>query len=162
MKTRDFMVPLKEYLKPDHTIREAVNMLRKAKRGEGKAGVKGLPVLDAQGGLLGILSMGDILRVVHPFYMSMMDLGDLTWEGMLDKLAREAGCRTVESAMTREVVTVKDDAHLMKCVDQMIRNRVHRLPVLDAAGKVVGTIHERDIFFVIVKAMLEENGCSTT
>jgi CBS domain-containing protein len=31
------------------------------------------------------------------------------------------------------------------------------MPVLDKAGKVVGMVYMRDIFFAITKAMLEEN-----
>ena len=45
----------------------------------------------------------------------------------------------------------------MKCIDYMIRKNVKRLPVVDKTGKVVGMLYERDIFFVIVKAMLNEN-----
>jgi len=158
MKTKDIMEPLTDYLRPDHTIKEAVNLLPKARRCDDRVGVKELPVLDPQGRLLGILSMGDILKVVYPFYMPMMNLGGLTWEGMMITLAKEAGGRTVESAMTREVVTVNDDNHLMKSVDLMLKYKIHSLPVLDAAGKVVGTVYERDLFYVIVKAMLDKEG----
>ena len=46
MKAKDLMIPIQDYLKPDNTLREAVNLLRVAKKGEEKVGVKGLPVLD--------------------------------------------------------------------------------------------------------------------
>jgi acetoin utilization protein AcuB len=59
--------------------------------------------------------------------------------------------------MTRDVMTVKEDAPLMDAVDHMIRKNVKRLPVVDKTGKVVGMLYERDIFFDIVKAMLDEN-----
>lgn len=58
MKAKDLMVPLQEYLKPDNTLKEAANLLRIARKGEEKIGVKALPVLDDTGKLIGILSKG--------------------------------------------------------------------------------------------------------
>jgi len=156
MKARDLMVPLADHLKPDNTIKEAVNLLRSAKRGEERVGVKGLPVLDAQGKLLGILSMGDILKAVYPFYMPMMNLGEFAWDGMVESLAKQAGDRLVETAMTKEVITVVESDSLMKCVDHMIKNKVQRLPVIDDSERVTGMVYERDVFFAIVRAMLQE------
>jgi hypothetical protein len=42
MKAKDLMVPLREYLKPDNTLKDAANLLRIAQRGEEKIGVKAL------------------------------------------------------------------------------------------------------------------------
>jgi len=36
MKAKDLMIPLQEYLTPDHTLKEAANLLRIAGRGEEK------------------------------------------------------------------------------------------------------------------------------
>ena len=66
MKAKDLMIPLQEYLKPDDTLKDAAHLLRIAQRGEEKIGVKALPVLDEGGKLIGILSMGDILKAVYP------------------------------------------------------------------------------------------------
>jgi len=157
MKARDLMIPIQEYLRPDNTLREAVNLLRTARRDEARVGVKGMPVLDEKGMLIGLLSMGDILKAVFPSYMSMMELGDFTWDGMVESLAKKVADKRVGDLMTKNVVTVKDDASLMECVDHMIKRDVKRLIVLDAKDKVVGTLYERDVFNVITQAMLDEN-----
>jgi len=34
MKAKDLMIPLQDYLRPENTLREAVNLLKTAKRGE--------------------------------------------------------------------------------------------------------------------------------
>jgi len=78
MKAKDLMIPLQEYLKPDTTLKEAANILRTAKRDEKRMGVKGLPVLDEKGKVVGFLSIGDSLKAVFPSYMSLMNLGDFT------------------------------------------------------------------------------------
>jgi CBS domain-containing protein len=157
MKVKDLMVPLQDYLRPENTLKEAVNLLRIAKKGEEKIGLKGLPVLDRDGKLVGMLSMTDILKAVHPSYMSLMNLSNFTWDGMVESLAKSAADHKVESVMTKDVITVKEDDPLMECVDLIIKNNIKRLPVIDNKGKVSGMLYERDIFFAIVKAMLEDD-----
>ena len=157
MKAKDLMVPIQDYLKPEATLREAVNLLRVARKGKERQGVKGLPVLDRDGKVVGMLAMRDILKAVYPSYMSMMHLGDFAWDGMVESLAKQVGNDRVEAHMSRDVVTVRQDKPLMECVDHIVTHNVARLVVLDKTDKVVGMLYERDLFFSIVKAMLDEN-----
>ena len=157
MKAKDIMIPIHDYLKPDNTLKEAVNLLRTGFRGENRVGVMGAPVLDDKGNLVGMLSMTDILKAVYPSYMSMMNLGGFTWDGMLESLAKKAGNRKVKDLMTSPVITVREDDPLMECVDLILRKRIRRMPVLDKSYKVVGMVYLRDVFFAITKAMLEED-----
>jgi CBS domain-containing protein len=158
MKARDLMIPLHEYLTPDTTLSEAANILRTARRDEEKIGVKGLPVLDKDGKMVGFLSIGDILKAVFPPYMSLMDLGEFTWDGMVEDMAKKVKDKKVSEMMTTKVISVPENAPLMECVDHMIKNNVKRLPVIGKDGKVIGILYERDVFFVITKAMLNESG----
>jgi CBS domain-containing protein len=103
-----------------------------------------------------MLSMGDILKSVHPAYMDLMNLGEFTWDGMLEETAKKVAGKKVATIMTKDVTMVKEDAPLMDAVDHLIRRNVKRLPVVDKEGKVVGMLYERDLFFAIVKAMLNE------
>ena len=157
MKAKDFMIPIQDFLSPDNTLKEAVNFLRIAKKGEERVGLKGLPVVNKNGKMIGMLSMTDVLKAVHPAYLSLMNLGNFTWEGMVESLAKRVAEKKVEEVMSKEVVTVKEDDSLMECVDLMIKNNIKRLPVLDDAGKVAGMIYQKDIFFAIVKAMLDDD-----
>lgn len=160
MKAKDLMIPLQEYLKPDASLKEAANILRTAKRDEERFGVKGLPVIDEKGTMVGFLSMGDILKAVFPSYLSLMNLGDFTWDGMVEDLAKKVKDRKVSEMMTQKVITVNEDSSLMECVDHMLKNNVKRLPVMGKDGKVTGILYERDIFFTITKTMLNENNGS--
>jgi len=157
MKAKDLMIPLQEYLKPETTMKEAANILRTAKRDEERCGVKGLPVLNAAGKMIGFLSMGDILKAVFPSYMGLMNLGDFTWDGMVEDMAKKAGNKKVSDMMTREVISVEEDSSLMECVDHMLKHNVKRLPVIGKDGKIAGILYERDVFFAITRAMLNEN-----
>ena len=157
MKAKELMIPIRDFLSPENTLKDAVKLLKTARRDVERQGVKALPVLDAHQKVIGILSMQDILKAVYPSYMSMMNLGNFTWDGMVESLAKQAGNEKVTSHMSRDVMTVQENDSLMECVDLMIKHHVKRLPVLDQAGKVVGMIYERDIFYVITRAMLDEN-----
>lgn len=157
MKAKDLMILLHDYLKPENTLKEAVNLLKTARRGEERIGVKGLPVLDEDGKLVGMLSMRDILKAVFPFYLTMMELGEFTWDGMVEGIAKRSANKLVRDIMSKVVITVHEDAPLMECVDHMIKHNIKRLPVINRSGRVVGMLYERDVFFAITKAMLDEN-----
>ncbi len=157
MKAKDLMIPLQEYLIPDNTLKEAADLLRVARRGEEKIGVKALPVLDSSGSLIGILSIGDILKAVHPAYMDLMNLGRFTWDGMVETFAQKAAGKQVKNLMTPKVITVKEDATLMECIDYMLKNNVKRVPVLNKDNRVTGMLYERDVFYEIAKSMINEN-----
>lgn len=153
MKAKDLMIPLQEYLTPDHTLKEAANLLRIARRGEEKIGVKALPVLDTKEKLIGILSIGDVLKAVYPKYMYQMDLGSFTWDGMVEKIAKKMAGRKVRDFMTQMVITVKEEAPIMECIDHMLKHNVKRVPVLNKENRVIGILYERDIFYFITDAM---------
>lgn len=156
MKTKDLMIPVKKCLRPDNTIQEAVNFL-KTNANEKHQGGEVLPVLNPSGALIGILSMHDILKAIHPSYLSMTeaDLGNFTWDGMAESLAKEAGNKKIDAFMTPNVATVRENDFLMECVNLMIKRNVHQLPVLDDRGKLAGMIYERDIFYAITEVMLD-------
>jgi CBS domain-containing protein len=158
MKAKDLMIPLQEYLTPDHTLKEAANLLRMARRGEEKIGVKALPVLNSEGLLIGILSIGDILKAVYPKYMYLMDLGSFTWDEMVEAIAKKMADGKVRDFMTQMVITVKEDSAIMECIDHMLKNNVKRVPVLNKGNKVIGMLYERDIFYFITDAMQNSAG----
>lgn len=157
MKAKDIMIPFHEYLKPENTLKEAANILKIAKRNEESTGVSGLPVIDNSGIMKGFLSINDILKAVFPSYMGIMNLGDFIWDGMVENIAKKVKDKMVSDVMTTDVITIPEDAPLMECVDHILKNNINNLPVIDKQGKVIGILYERDVFYAITEAMLEEN-----
>lgn len=153
MKAKDLMILIEEHLKPEMTLKDAALVLNAIKGKEPVTGIKGLPVLDSTGRMIGFLSIGDILKAVFPAYMSLMNLGDFAWDGMVEDMAKKAKDRKVSEVMTIRVISVNEDAPLMECVDHMLRNNIKKLPVTDKAGKVTGILYEKEIFSAIVRAM---------
>ncbi len=156
MKARDIMEPMSDTLTPDRTIKEAVRVMKMAKRGEQRVGVKGMVVVDEEGNLLGMLSIKDILRAIIPEYMKMAELGEFTWEGMLEKMAKRVEDMKVADVMTKEVITVEEDAPLMEVADTIVKKNLQRVPVIGKDGKPVGIIYVRDLYWALVKALVGE------
>lgn len=158
MKAKDLMVPVHDFLSQEDTLKDAVNLLQIARRGEEKIGTKGLPVLDVNGRLAGMLSMRDVLRIMLPSYMTTLNLGGFSWDGMVEDIARKMGDKRIGDIMTKVVFKVDEEAPLMECIDQMVKHNIKRLPVVNGSGQVKGMLYERDVFFAVTKAMLEEGG----
>lgn len=157
MKAKDVMESVQEYLRPYNTLKESANILMTVKCRKGETGVRGLPVLDNEGRLIGFLAWSDIINAVFPPYMSLMELGEFTWDGMVEDMAKKVKSKKVSELMTKEVISVKEESPLMECVADMIKHRIKSLPVLNKEHKVVGILYDRDIFYAITKVMLEEN-----
>ncbi len=156
MKVKDIMEEVKDHLSPDDTIKDAVNKMRVVRRNDCLVGVKGMIVLDAGGDLVGMVSIKDILKAIIPFYMSMTELGEFTWEGMLVEMARKVSDRKVEEIMTKDVITVSEDAPLMECADRIVKHNLQRVPVLNGEKRVVGIVYIRDIYHAIVQALFDK------
>ncbi|HEC96656.1 MAG TPA: CBS domain-containing protein [Nitrospirae bacterium] len=157
VKAKEIMEPVKETLTPKTTLKDAVNRMRIARRGKGWAGVKGMIVLD-NGNLAGIVSIKDILRAIIPSYLALTELGEFTWDGMLEEMAKKVADKKIEEIMTRDVITVSEDAPLMECADLVVKHSLQRIPVLDKDKKVVGMIYIRDMYQAIVQALFDKEG----
>ena len=120
---------------PDTTIVEAANtMLQKH--------VSGLPVVDAKGKLVGIISEGDFIR--------RSEIGTQRKRGQFLKFilgpgkeatdfVREHGRKVAEIMTTEPLVTVNEGTTLEEIVALMEKNNVRRLPVM-TGDKVVGIV----------------------
>ncbi len=85
--------------------------------------ITGLPVVNADGTVAGILTEKDVLKLLH---------NDQTQAG------------TVEEYMTAKVVCFEQDDNLTDIVDCLMLNRFRRVPIIDK-GRLVGIISRKDI-----------------
>ena len=102
-------------LGPDRPLREAYQLMRRFK-------ISGVPIVDGQGRLIGIITNRD-----------------LQFERNLDQPIREAMTR--ENLVTAPVGTSLDDAERI-----LAKHRIEKLPVVDAGGVLKGLITVKDIF----------------
>ncbi|MSO73117.1 MAG: CBS domain-containing protein [Rhodospirillaceae bacterium] len=133
MKSSDVMTQKVISIGPDASVSDAVQLMVKYH-------VSGLPVLDQDGRLQGIVTQGDFLRRSElgtekrrPRWISFL-LG-------LNTLAAEyvqRHGRKVSEIMTRSVAVVEEDTPLADVVELMERRHIKRLPVV-RAGRVVAS-----------------------
>jgi CBS domain-containing protein len=157
-EARDIMEPAPPFLLATDSVRDAVYKMYAGRAGAGTEGVPGLVVLDAGGSLAGLVSQHDVLRAILPAYMTMVDLSEFTWDEMLGEMALKMAVKTVAEVMNPGAVSVAEDAPLMECVDLVVLHNLESVPVLDAAGKVVGVVYVRDLYRAIAEALFPEEG----
>ncbi len=117
--------------------------------------ISGLPVLDADRHLVGIISETDLMwretDVTPPPYIMLLDsVIYLENPGRYEKELHKALGQTVGEVMSSTpVTTTTPDMLLSKAAKVMHDRKVHRLPVLDSAGHVVGILTRGDIIRVM-------------
>ena len=124
---------------PDTSIVEAAGIMLKRH-------VSGLPVVDAAGKLVGIVSEGDFIR--------RGEIGTQRKRGRWLKFILGPGKsasdfvhehgRKVSEVMTTSPLTITEDAALAEIVDIMERNNVKRLPVMNGE-RVVGIVSRANL-----------------
>jgi CBS domain-containing protein len=132
----------------DDTIDEAL-----AKMADNK--VSGLPVLDVDGCLQGIITESDVL--LKGQYLSSDEYARpnslfAPRPGGVKEAQRRAQAELVEDAMTKRVLTFMEDSLVVDIARAMIEHAVNRVPIVDGC-KVVGIISRRDV----VKALAKES-----
>lgn len=56
--------------------------------------------------------------------------------------------------MTTPAIVIREHAHIAYAAVLMLKNRVHRLPVVDSNGALVGIVSRTDVFEPVVPEML--------
>ncbi|HOI08094.1 MAG TPA: CBS domain-containing protein [Deltaproteobacteria bacterium] len=150
------MIPITAHLKPGDEIHAFARTMRKLRNEDGTCGISSLPVLEDDGRLVGIVSIHELLKAIHPPYLSLEHLSQFTWDGMLESMARRLMGKRVSDLMTSPEDAVEEDRPLMECVNHMLRRCITTLPVVDGAGRLKGMIYESSIFFAVAEPVFPE------
>jgi CBS domain-containing protein len=144
MQVRDVMTQKVISIGADEATLKAARVMLQNK-------VSGLPVVDADGNLVGIVTEGDFLRRgelgtqrQRPKWLEF-----LIGPGRLADEYVHASGRRVREVMTDDPCTVREDDALEKVVDLMERRRIKRLPVM-RDGKVVGIVSRSNLMHALV------------
>jgi len=114
-----------------------------------------LPVIDKRGHCAGIISASDIMEIARDLNDELRDLGsgnEVSYQWLQDKLEGHDMSRyTVGEYMSRNVATITGETMLAEAAREMLRHRVHRLPVVDRSERVLGIISTMDILAAFVE-----------
>jgi CBS domain-containing protein len=145
MQVGDIMTQPAITVQPETTIAEAARLMLQRH-------ISGLPVVDAAGQVIGVVTEGDLLRRAE----TGTEKRHRRWLEFMISPGRLAGeyagahARKVGDIMTDEVIFVSPDDPLDAAVRLMEQRRVKRLPVI-AGGRLVGIISRANL----VRALLE-------
>jgi CBS domain-containing protein len=146
MKVKEIMQREITSVRPDISAKEALDLLFKMQ-------ISGLPVIEAQGRLVGMFTEKDILTNILPSYIE--SVGSFVYEEnpkSIRKRFQDLLNLSVSQLMRKDVVTVDEDVGLCEVARIMLIQKVRRIPVLNKEKKVVGIIAREDI----IKAYLKE------
>jgi CBS domain-containing protein len=145
MKAHEIMLRHVITATPEMAIDDAVNLMISHR-------ISGLPVVDATGRVVGMLSERDLLRRAE----LGTELKTPAWRAWLAGAGRAARdyvrthARRVDEIMTAPAISITPDTGLSEVVAVMESRRIRRLPVL-RDGKLVGIITRSDL----VRALMQ-------
>jgi len=119
--------------------------------------ISGVPVIDKEENLIGVLSEKDILKAMFPDVEQIMQEGAKTdfesiegdYKNLLDK--------NVGELMTQTVASVQPDMPLLKAASMMCVKKIRRIPVTDEYNKLIGIISIGDVHKAIFQESLLKN-----
>jgi CBS domain-containing protein len=126
-------------IEPDGSVSEAVRIMLQRH-------ISGLPVIDKEGRLVGIVTEGDFLRRAETGTQRRRPrwLEYLIGPGRLAEEYTHSHGRKVDQIMTADPVIVSEDASLDEIVRTMERHRIKRLPVV-RGEEVVGIVSRANL-----------------
>ena len=122
-RAENFMITDPITIHPENTVEEAINLMH-------EFGIGGIPVVDHDHVLLGIITNRDL------------------------RFEKE-GDRPVREVMTRELVTTDDTIDLMEAANILQEHKIEKLPIVDQGRRLVGLVTYKDI----TKAKDRPNSC---
>jgi CBS domain-containing protein len=109
--------------------------------------ISGVPVLDDDDTVLGVVSEADILvkergRAESPLFHRLLEL---------DTASEKYGAQDAADAMTAPAVTIRPTRSVSEAASLMLERGVNRLPVVDPHGRLVGIVTRADLVRAFVR-----------
>ena len=120
--------------------------------------ISGVPVVDSQRKIVGIISEGDLVfqqkKLNPPVFLSFFDgVIQVGKSAFFDEI-KKISAFLVKDLMTKEdLIIAKETADVSEVASLLIENKVNRIPIVDDENKVVGIVTRYDI----IKANYEKN-----
>ena len=117
--------------------------------------ITALPIVDSKRHCVGILSASDLIEVARELGDELSDLthvSDVSRKWLLERLKdHDLGQKPLATRMTGAVASVSPDASLVHAASEILRHRVHHLPVVDEQRHLAGIISTIDLLGAFVE-----------
>ncbi|MEW6076200.1 MAG: CBS domain-containing protein [Thermodesulfobacteriota bacterium] len=147
IRARDIMTRDVITVAPETDIAQAAGILLKNH-------INGVPVINRQGELVGMLCQSDLItqqkRFPLPSIFTFLDgIFSLTSAKALEKEIQKIAATTVADAMTPDPVSVEPDTAIDEVASLMVEKHFHTIPVVDD-GRLVGVLGKEDVLKMLV------------
>ncbi len=129
------------------TVHEALQLMAENR-------VAALPVIDRQGRCIGIISTSDLIDLTRDIEAGLDELirtDELLWGSLIGKIGEGAAQQSVMDLMSESVASAQPDDLLADAASRMLREHVHRLPVVDSKQRLLGILSMTDILAAFVE-----------
>jgi CBS domain-containing protein len=130
---------VRQWMSRPAIIAPATMLLPEARQLLRERRIRRIPVIDAEGRLLGIVTEGDINRVSESHVTDVRDYN----------LYHRVGDLPIGDIMTPDPITVTPDMPIIEVAQRLLEHRIGGVPVVEH-DHVVGVITESDLFRLIV------------
>jgi CBS domain-containing protein len=155
MKARHIMTTGVVSVRPESQLSEMLQIMLDRR-------ISGVPVVDAGGKLVGMITEGDCLRRVETGTQIKRPLWREIFTGP-EKLAEEyvrAHGRKVSEVMTANPITITEDTGVAEIIHLMEKNRIKRLPVM-RGDAVVGIVSRANVIQALTGLLRDANVSQT-
>ncbi len=133
MKVHEIMTKKVIKVAPENTIKDALMKLK-------KKNISGLPVVNEEGKVVGLVTEADILKFLGG------DIIDLIEKNGLKKKLNEK----VLKVMKKKVITCKENEEIKEVIKKMNKHKINRIVVVNEENKVIGIVAREDILKALV------------
>ncbi len=142
IRVKDIMTTEVLSVRPELDIVQAARIMLEKR-------INGLPVVNGQGGVVGIICQSDLVAqqksVPIPSLFSLLDgFMPLTSLKKIEKEVEKIAAITVGQAMSPKPVTVSPETAIEEVASLMVDKSFHTLPVVED-GRLVGVVGKEDV-----------------
>lgn len=141
-RVQDLMTPEPKRVNLDTSLAEVARLLLSSI-------FTGLPVVDAENRPVGVIAQGDLIyKAGMPMRFGLLAESD---HEKVSVILEALEPRKAKEVMSQPAVTIEQDKLVTEAVNLMLKKQVKRLPVVDAAGRLVGILSRVDVFRSIMR-----------
>jgi CBS domain-containing protein len=120
--------------------------------------VSGVPVVDNNNLLIGIITIGDVLSRIHkplPFFDAMIYIAVLDTEAVIMGEIYDVLEKPVSELMTRKIITVTEDTGFADIAKLLSKYKFKKLPVVDGK-KLIGVVSRGEVVRYFIREHLQK------
>lgn len=139
MLLKDMMTRNVITVSPNSSLREVGQMLKEKK-------ISGIPVIETDGSIVGIVTVTDILKILKEIYQWQEIERKTVGLSVSELLGKESLNKKVKDVMTKNVFTLDENKTVKDLMQLMFTKNAHTIPIT-RDGRLVGIIGKRDLVY---------------